>query len=212
MSPADQPNCFASTESTTVNRFNLSPVLLAIVAACSTGVNAAEDNHTDGPYIGGSLGRTSFSARTPGLPTVASDEVALAGKVYGGWHLNEHFGVEAGYVRFGSLAESVSVGGDTVEQGARGRSLYAALTGRVPLTSSLALTGKAGVSFGKVSGNDVLPASAQLVGSQRSLMYGVGAEYRLSPQIALTADFEHFGKLSDNARASVMSAGMRYDF
>ncbi len=33
----------------------------------------------------------------------------------------------------------------------------------------------------------------------------------ISP-IALTADFEHFGKLSDNARASVMSAGMRYDF
>lgn len=195
-----------------MNRLHLSHVLLGIVALCSNAVNAAEGSRNEGPYLGASLGRTSFSARTSGVSTVSSDEVALAGKLYGGWRLGEHVGVEAGYVRFGSLAESVAVDGSTVEQGATGRSLYAALTGRMPVTPAVALTGKAGISFGKVSGTDVLPASAQLVGSRRSFMYGVGAEYQLSPQVALTADFEHFGKLSERARANLLSAGVRYSF
>ncbi len=187
-------------------------MLLAIVALCSGAVNAAEGTRHEGLYVGAALGRTSFDAKTPGLPTVASDEVAAGAKLYGGWRLGEHLGVEAGYVRFGSLAESVTVDGRTVEQAAKGRSLYAALTGRMPMTEKIVLTGKAGISFGKVSGTDVLPASAHLIGSRRSFMYGVGAEYRLSPQVALTADFDHFGKLSEGARANLLSAGVRYSF
>jgi OmpA-OmpF porin, OOP family len=205
------PGSGLQPESSEMKRNSIGRLSMVIVALSAAHVNAADRTRDEGPYVGAALGRSSFSAKT-GLPTTASDEVAVGGKLYGGYRFNGHFGVEAGYVRFGSLAQSVTLGGSTVEQGAKGRSLYVAATGRMPVAQHIALLGKAGVSFGKVSGADVLPASAQLVGSRRSLMAGIGAEYQLSPQVALTVDFDHFGKLSDRARANLLSAGVRYSF
>jgi OmpA-OmpF porin, OOP family len=195
-----------------MNRIQLSALGLAILTLSAAHVNAAETTPTSGVYAGASLGRTSFSADSSGLPVGGRDDTALAGKLYLGYRLGEYFGVEAGYARLGSLAQTVSFGNAEVTQTAKGRSLYTAVTGRMPVAPQVALTGKAGLSFGKVSGANVLPVSADLTGSRRSFMFGVGAEYQMSPQIALVADFDHFGKLSDKARANLLSAGMRYSF
>jgi OOP family OmpA-OmpF porin len=195
-----------------VNRINISTLVLGMLALSSGGVNAADASAQPGPYVGASLGRGSFNARDPGLPKVASDETSLAGKVYGGYRLSDRLGVEAGYARLGSVHETLSVGGTAVEQGASGRSLYVAATGRLPIAQDLALTGKAGLSFGKVTGTNLLPASADITGSRRSFMYGIGAEYQLSSRVALTADFDHFGKLSQKVSANMLSAGVRYSF
>lgn len=195
-----------------MNRSCLTATLLGIVALSSTSVNAAAGGPAAGPYLGAALGRTSFSAGDLGLPRTGSDEVAVAGKLYGGWQIDPRFGVEAGYVRLGALSETLDVAGTDLRQGAKARSLYVAATGRLPVGEAVALTGKAGVSFGRVSGSSVLPASADLTGSRRSFMFGVGAEYSLSPQVALTADFDHLGKVSDKVRANLVSVGMRYRF
>jgi len=186
--------------------------MLGILVLSSASVNAAQPDHAEGPYVGGSLGRSSFSAMNLGVPTSASDEVALSGKVYAGYRFTEHVGVEAGYARLGSVSETATVGAGSVEQSARGRSLYTAVTGRMPLTQAVALTGKAGISLGKVSGTNLLPAPADMLGSKRSFMYSLGAEYQMSPQVALTADFDHFGRLSEKVRANMLSVGMRYSF
>ena len=82
----------------------------------------------------------------------------------------------------------------------------------MPLGESFALTGKLGVSFGKVRGTDLLPASSSLMGSQRSLLVNLGAEYRLTPNLAFTVDYDRFGKLSDRVSAELISTGVRYDF
>jgi OmpA-OmpF porin, OOP family len=193
-------------------RSNITPIACAIVVLCSASVNAAERATIEGPYVGGSLGRTSFSAKEIGLPKTGSDEIAMSGKAYGGYQLTDRFGVEAGYVRLGSLSETVSVGNTPVEQTAKGRSLYVAGTGRMPISDKIALTGKAGISFGKVSGTNALPAANDITGSRRSFMYGLGGEYRVSQHVALTADFDHFGKVSDKVRANMFSVGARYTF
>jgi OmpA-OmpF porin, OOP family len=115
-------------------------------------------------------------------------------------------------VRLGSAVEKLTVGSNTVAQSVDARSLYVAATSRLPLSQDFALTGKAGVSFGKVSGSNVLPAAADMTGSKRSFMWGVGAEYQLTSALALTADFDHFGQLSSKVRANLFSAGVRYRF
>lgn len=195
-----------------MNCSKLRTLFLSMVAISSCAVNAAEGLHLEVPYVGAALGRASFGTRNLSLPKAASDETDTAAKIYAGYRLTDHFGVEAGYVRLGSMSETFTVGGVAVEQSARARSLYLAGTGRLPVSKSVALTGKVGLSFGKVSGANVLPAGAEITGSRRSFMYGLGAEVQLSPSVALTADFDHFGKVSDKVRANMVSAGVRYSF
>ena len=195
-----------------MNRSNIHALALAVLSLSGAAANAADNVAGKGLYVGAALGRGSFGAKELGLPKVGSDEVSQAAKLYGGYHLNDTWGVEAGYARLGKVSESLVVGGNTVAQSGTARSLYVAGTGRMPLSSSFTLNGKAGLSFGKVSGTNLLPASADMTGSKRSFMYGVGVEYAMAPGVALTADFDHFGKVSGQVHGNMLSAGVRFSY
>ena len=174
--------------------------------------HAAKSDDATGPYVGGGLGGSAFSSGTTSSPKTSIDETGSGFKVYGGYQLHENFGVEAGYVRLGRLENRFNVGGTTVKQSVAGRSLYIAGTGRFLLSESFAFTGKAGISFGKTSGTNVLASADSLIGSKRSLMVGVGAEYRLNRNVALTVDYERYGKLSNRVKADALFAGARFSF
>lgn len=196
-----------------MNRIQLAAPLLSMLAISSAWAgNTEPTTQESGPYVGAALGRTSFSAKNLGLPKTGSDESAQASKVYGGYRFSDRLGVEAGYVRLGNAVETLTVGNNAVSQTVKARSLYVAATSRLPLSSDFALTGKAGVSFGKASGSNVLPVAADMTGSKRSFMWGIGAEYQLTNALALTADFDHFGQVSNKMRANLFSAGVRYRF
>ncbi len=196
-----------------MNRIQIaSASLLCMLAAASAWAGNTEAPQESGPYLGAALGRTSFSAKNLGLPKTSSDESAQASKVYGGYRFSNLVGVEGGYVRLGNAVETLTVGNNAVSQTVSARSLYVAATSRLPLSDAFALTGKAGVSFGKASGTNLLPASADMTGSKRSFMWGIGAEYQLTNALALTADFDHFGQVSEKVRANLFSAGVRYRF
>ncbi|MGM9479676.1 porin family protein [Roseateles sp. NT4] len=186
--------------------------LLCMLAVSSAWAGNIDNTQESGPYIGAALGRTSFSAKNLGLPKTGSDESAQASKVYGGYRFSNLVGVEGGYVRLGNAVETLTVGNNAVSQTVKARSLYVAATSRLPLSDAFALTGKAGVSFGKASGANLLPASSDMTGSKRSFMWGIGAEYQLTNALALTADFDHFGQVSEKVRANLFSAGVRYRF
>lgn len=196
-----------------MNRIQLATPLLCMLAISSAWAgNTDTTTQESGPYVGAALGRTSFSAKNLGLPKTGSDESAQASKVYGGYRFSDRLGVEAGYVRLGNAVETLTVGNNAVSQTVKARSLYVAATSRLPLSSDFALTGKAGVSFGRASGSNVLPVAADMTGSKRSFMWGIGAEYQLTNALALTADFDHFGQVSNKMRANLFSAGVRYRF
>ncbi len=188
-------------------------IIIALAwAAAACGAHAAKADDVTGPYVGAALGRSSFGTQGVGSPKLGSDEHDRALKIYGGYQLNDFFGVQAGYVRLGKLEDRFSVGGASVAQTVSGRSLYVAGTGRVPLGESFALTGKAGLSFGKTSGTNALPAADSLIGSKRSLMLGAGAEYRVNRDLALTVDYERYGKLSNKVKADAWFVGARVSF
>ena len=174
--------------------------------------HAAKSDDATGLYVGGGLGGSAFSAGATSSPKISTDETGRALKVYGGYQLHENFGVEAGYVRLGRLEDKFNVGGTTVKQSVTGRSLYVAGTGRLLLSESFALTGKAGISFGKTSGTNVLASADSLIGSKRSLMVSVGADYRLNRNVALTVDYERYGKLSNRVKADALLVGARFSF
>jgi OmpA-OmpF porin, OOP family len=191
------------------HRFNLVAVALALSAA---GAHAADADDITGPYVGAGFGGSAFGTQGLSSPKISSDERGRALKIYGGYQLNDNFGVQGGYVRLGKLEDRFSVGGTSVAQSVSGRSLYLAGTGRLPLGDSFALTAKAGLSFGKASGTNALPAADSLVGRKRSLMLGAGAEYRFSRDFALTVDYERYGKLSNKVKADALFVGGRFSF
>jgi OmpA-OmpF porin, OOP family len=193
------------------HRISLSAVAVA-VAMASAGAQAAKADDVSGPYVGAAAGGSSFGTQGVSAPKIGSDESDRAFKVYGGYQINELFGVQAGYVRLGKLQDRFGTGSTTVAQAVSGRSLYVVGTGRLPLGDAFALTGKAGLSFGKTSGTNLLPAADSLLGAKRSLMLGVGAEVRFNRDVAVTVDYERYGKLSNKVKADALFVGGRFSF
>ncbi len=191
--------------------FSRTALALCIPFAVSFSASAA-DVFKPGPYVGGSLGVSNFSTSGSALAKTQRDERDTAGKLFGGYQLNENLGVELGYTRLGKLNDTFDVAGQAVKQSLSGESIYAAATGRLPLDQNFALTGKLGASFGKVKGSNGLPAGEDLTGSKSSVLVGVGAEYKLAPNLALTADYERYGKLSQRVSGNALTAGIKYNF
>jgi opacity protein-like surface antigen len=166
-----------------------------------------------GPYLGVALG-PAFGNREIDAPNSSSDEhIGRGAKIYGGYQLTEHLGVQAGYVRLHELNQNTGSGATLVEQTANGRSAYAAGTARLPLGQSFALTGKLGVSFGKVSAaRPATAATSSLVGSKTSLLVGTGADYVLDHNVAFSVELESYGKLSSQVKGNTLTLGTRFTF
>jgi len=182
---------------------------LAILSAFTFAAQAAPNDGIVGAYARVEVGRSNLGLSGT-LPQAGSNNNAQAAKLFGGYRLNENFGVEAGYASLGSFATTVVVGSTGVKQDGRASSLFAAATGRLPLGESFALHGRLGLSSGKVTGTNVLPASDNLMGSKDSVLFGLGAEYRPRPNIALTINYDSYGKLSDNVKANAFLFGLHF--
>lgn len=186
-----------------------SPFLLFLLSTCSLAAQAAPNDGIVGPYARVEVGRSNFGL-TGRLPTAGADEYGQAVKVYGGYRFNQNLGFEAGYAALGKLSETVTLGGASVKQDGKARSIFGAATGRLPLGESFALFGRLGVSSGKVSGANLLPEGDTLIGSKTSVLWGLGAEYRPRSNIALTVNGDSYGKLSNKVRASALVFGVHF--
>jgi OOP family OmpA-OmpF porin len=120
---------------------------------------------------------------------------------------------EAGYARLGRVSQWTSVRGLSTLQDGSGQAFYAAATARLPLGDAFALNGRLGVSRGRISGDDNrVSANQRISGSSTGLMAGFGAEYRMTKNLSVTADCDHFGKLSKQAKGGMLSVGLRASF
>jgi len=166
-----------------------------------------------GPYIGAAVGPPVGNRAGDDRNRRNDEPRGQAPKFFGGYQLSEHFGVQAGVVRLHRLNQNTGAGATLVEQTASGHSAYVAGTARLPLGSSYALTGKLGVSFGKVtSAGPASAATNALLGSRTSPLIGTGAEYVLDPHVAFLVELESYGKLSRQVKGNALSFGARYTF
>jgi hypothetical protein len=195
-----------------MNRTLFSTLIAVGIAGVSTATLAAPASELIGPYVGLGYGASQVGTSGVAAPKIKSDEHDRAAKVYAGYQFTDNFGAEAGYVHLGQLQDRFSVGGAEVSQAAKARSLYLAATGRLPLGAGFALTGKAGLSFGKVTGTDHLGGKDKLIGSHTSAVLSVGAAYQLNRDVAFTVDLDTFGKTSNRVAASGLTAGLRLNF
>ena len=189
---------------------------LVLTAGLGSTAHAAEaapvlDDAT-GLYVGLGLGAGKLGPRDEGTDGVHGGRPEAA-KLYGGYRLTDTWGVEAGWVQLGRVHnDTTATDGSTVHHNGHANSLYLAGTGRVPLGQGFSLTGKAGVSFGRVSAQESGDTDFVLGGHKASLLLGVGAEYQVSRNVALTLDLDGYGKVSRQVKASTVTLGLRYGF
>ncbi len=183
--------------------------VLSLLSTLTLAAQAAPNDGILGAYARVEVGQSNFGLSSA-LPQSGSDKHGQAARLYGGYRFNEYLGVEAGYAALGKFSENVTVGGASLKQDGKARSIFGAATGRLPLGESFALHGRLGVTSGRVSGTNVLSASDNLMGSKTSVLFGVGAEYRPKPNVALTVNYDSYGKLSNNVKASALVFGLHF--
>jgi OmpA-OmpF porin, OOP family len=182
--------------------------ILTTAAALAAVTCAQADGVRDvvGPYAGMALGASSFSA--DGAANVDDGDYGSTFRAYGGYQITDLLGVELGYARIGDVTQTFQDATHTL----KARSTYVAATARLPLTQTIAVGGKLGLSFGEISGNDLPSDERQATGRKRSVMAGIGAEYQPWDRVALSISYDYHGKLSDEVSASSLSAGVRVSF
>ena len=200
-----------------MNRFSPTTALGAALVALfahtpvQAQTNAAKD--VIGPYVGVSFG-PAFGNREIDDSNSRNDEhLGNSEKIYGGYQLTENFGAQVGHVRLRDLNRNTGSGATLINQVATGRTVYMAGTARYPLSESFALTGKLGVSFGKVTSvSPVTAATTSLLGSKTSLLVGSGAEYVLNHNVSFSIELESYGKISNQVKGNSLTIGTRFKF
>jgi OmpA-OmpF porin, OOP family len=197
----------------------LSVCCAALAALCVQGqVHAqasaqASAKAVTGPYLGTAFGAAFGNREIDDANSRNDERIGHSARLFGGYQLNEHFGVQAGCVRLHGLNQNTGTGPTLLERTVNGHSAYLAGTARLPLGRSFALTGKLGASFGKVTG--VSPASAankQLLGSHTALLVGTGAEYVFDRSVSFTVELDSYGKISRQVKGNTLALGSRFMF
>ena len=189
-----------------------------LLGTASMTASAAGPSQDGGIYVGGALGRSSYSLSSSNRAPVPwggekSSKAGTAYKLYGGYRLTETFGVEAGYARLGRVSQWSTNGAYSRLQAGTGQVFYAAATARLPLGESFALNGRLGIARGRISGDNNWAAPNQRIsGGSTGVMVGFGAEYRMTQNLSITADYDYFGKLSKQAKGGMVTVGLKASF
>ena len=148
----------------------LSQTVLVLMLTAGGAVTA----HAEGFYAGGSLGSPHWNNSVDG---VDSDGHGLAGKLYGGYSFTPNFALEAGVMHLG---ESRDASGKVKADGT-----YLDAVGTYPLNREWSLLGRIGAAHARFGG----PTGDS---SDNGLKIGAGAQYQLSPTMALRAEYEQY--------------------
>jgi OOP family OmpA-OmpF porin len=157
---------------------------------------AASTAHAEGLYVGGSLGTPKFQDPVNGISGSGS---GLAGKLFIGDTLTSNFAIEAGLAKLGRIK------GDAGDVKAHAEFVDA--VGILPLSQQVALhasLGLAHVSLDTPTGN----------ASGNGLKLGLGAQYALSRQLALRADWERYRPSAFGTKPNIdqFTVGAQYSF
>jgi OOP family OmpA-OmpF porin len=137
-----------------------------------------------------------------------NDGYTTSGKVFGGYEFNNTYGIEAGYTDFRSSDFTYNTANGGQANGrADGEAYYVAGKANLPLNNWLAAYGKLGVQ------NTHRTATALGSSNDTGVYAAVGLQYNINRNVALTAEYERYGKDAKlGAQSDVWTVGARYSF
>ncbi len=178
-------------------------IFAAIASVTMMGAAQAE-----GGYVGAGITSTKQAA--------GDGDYKASGKIFGGVELDKVWGVEAGYTDFRSTDYTVGSGALAQRWNTKGHALYVAGKGNMALNEQFSLFGKLGVASvkteAKLYGSGV-PVISSTSDTETGAYAALGVQYNLSKQVALTAEYERYGKSRNiGAKPDAFTVAARYTF
>jgi len=203
---------------------------LLISLALSSMVFPVASNAADGigPYVGVGLGVARIEdsaqdiANSIGAPNLTTLEVTSGtARLYGGYRLDKHFGIEAHYGTLGNYEARVTLlspfsGGFTGEIEAKAFGLTA--NGYLTITADTSLMAKGGIALWDVkstgSGFGVTVSESE---TGWTPLLGVGVITNLTQNLRLRAEIEYFNKIgkestTGDSRVVLVGVGLELGF
>jgi opacity protein-like surface antigen len=179
--------------------------LIATVAA----VGAAQ---AEGAYVGLGVANSDHSFKIGGGTNVNAEGYKPSVKVFGGVDLTPMFGIEAGYTDLRKADHTYTIGTINGRTTTEGQRAYLAGKATMPLNDAFSVYGKLGAGYSKVELSNTIPGLSR--SDSKTEVYGaLGGQYNLSKQVALTLEYERYGKSKDyGVKADAISVGAKYSF
>jgi opacity protein-like surface antigen len=184
-------------------------IFAMIAAATAMGTAQAAD---PGPYVGVGIASADHSYNLGGATNVSSDGYKASGKIFGGYDFDQTWGVEAGYTDFRKSQADYTLNGTAGRAESDGHSFYLAGKATAPINEQFSVFGKLGAAQNKASLSSTNGTYNTSL-SKTELYAGVGVQYKLNQKVALTAEYERYGKSKDfGAKADAFTVGAKYAF
>lgn len=169
-----------------MKKIAIAALLSAVVAAPAVAADM---------YAGVNVGQTKYDFQAG-----AAKDTSTAFGILGGYTFNENLAAEAAYTSLGS----VDVGpGTTV----KGSAISLSGVGSYPFSKEFSIFGKLG--FARTTAD----ATGQASENKSAVVFGLGGQYNVSPEIGIRAGFDRYKVGSTNSiNADVMSIGAVFKF
>jgi len=171
-------------------------LIVALIAGAAAMSAAQAQNFTDNQphaYVG-------VGAAT--AKNIQTDDYRTGGKIYGGYQVNQTWGGEVGYTDFGNK--------DVANGTTKGNAYYVAAKATMPINEQFSAYGKVGVQHSERKFDS---AALNLKDTDTGAYGALGVQYKLNQQVALTAEYERYGKEKDiGAKSNVWTVGAHYNF
>lgn len=181
-----------------------------IVILAGAGATQAQERG----YIGLSLGPSKGSVTNADGQRIGQENDVVAFKGYAGYALNRHLAIEGGYAgTTGKLRFEGERFGAATDPRADMSAFYVALRGKVAVGASVDIFAKLGVARNRfeLTGAGARDFDVTAV----KPMLGVGIAWRVTDQVALTVELEHYGRVREGNRRFVQNraqAGVQFGF
>jgi len=171
--------------------------VLAALLALPLSAHAAGQEDTHRFYAGIATGQSKSTLENSAGERFTSKSHPLPVKVYGGITLNDHFAVETGFSgTFGEHTFDKRLFGTDTEPRLASHALYLAAKGTVAVSERIDLHAKLGVAHSRFKVSNAGANDRNV--SDTKPMFGIGAAYAFTPQVAATLEFEHYGTVREN--------------
>lgn len=183
-----------------------------LIFALIAGVTAIGAAQAQTSYVGVGIATADHKFNVSGATNVDSDGYKASGKLFGGYEIDQTWGVEAGYTDFRNARSNYTLNNVPGRLESEGHSIYLAGKATAPINEQFSVFGKLGAAYNKTELHSTTPGLA-FDDSKTEVYAGVGGQYNLSKQVALTLEYERYGKSRDfGAKADVWTVAARYNF
>jgi OOP family OmpA-OmpF porin len=188
-------------------------LIFALIAGTAAMTAAqAQTTITPRPYVGVGASGADREYNVNGATMNDNDGYKFSGKVFGGVELTDKFGVEAGYTDFRKAGGNYTLNGASANTETDGYGAYIAGKAAMPLNDKFSVYGKLGVAHTKAEMQSATASLNRKV-SDNGAYGALGMQYNVTPQVAVIAEYERYGKKQDfGPKPDVFTIGAKYQF